>query len=302
MRKILLVLSLIAVFSLTGQKMSAEDVDLTHLIVNNDFEYIAEGVPHIWSTWKPKDAATNQGYTEFYGWTCDLSVLGGTSQGFNMDMENHSGTYGCWIGSSTTFPDFWEFSQTITGLEAGNYKVECLLSGTKKPTSQRLFANENVQYFKSEADYEFNQTPGEIATFAGYADTPADKTLSPMVVYTTIEAGEDMKIGIRTGGIKGDGSTAPSSNPAWGWFKVDYFRLTKVDETHTGINNPEVIADYFVNNGRLTVKGVDAYVVYNINGTKIAEVSDPANMSVDLQKGVYIVRTQNLEAFKLVVK
>lgn len=302
-KKNLLVLSLVAVSFLTVPKMFAADEDLTHLIVNNDFEYVAENVPHIWSTWKPKDAATNQGYTEFYGWTCDLDILGGTSQGINTDMENHHGTYGCWIGSSNVFPAFWEFSQTIEGLTAGSYKVQCLLSGTKKPTSQRLFANNNVQYFKSEADYELNQTAGEIATFAGYSDPAFDKTLSEMVVYTTIEEGQPLKIGIRTGGIKGDGTTAASANPAWGWFKVDYFRLTKLDNIPSGINDPEVKVGYFVNNGKLTVKGVDAYVVYNISGAKIAEVvGDAANMSVDLMKGIYIVRPQSSKAFKVVVK
>lgn len=296
----LLLLSLLTVSCLTGFRMFAEDVDLTHLIVNNDFEYVAEDVPHTWNTWKPKSANDNHGYTTFYGWECDLSVLGGDSQGFNKDVENQHGTYGCWIGNNGVFPDLWEFSQIITGLEAGNYKVQCLLSGTKRPTSQRLFANQNVQYFKSETDYEYNQTEGEIATFAGYEDTPADKTLSEMVVYTTIEAGEPLKIGIRTGGTKGDGTIAPSANPAWGWFKVDYFRLTKVDNIPAGISNLEQKFNYHVNNGTLTVHGLGAYVVYNINGVKVAEV-DNAEMSVDLMKGIYIVRTLNSSAFKVVV-
>lgn len=302
MKKKLLGLSLLAVFCLSGQKLSAQETDLTHLIVNNSFEYVAEGVPHTWTTWKPKDPITNQGYTEFYGWTCDLDVLGGSSQGFNKDAENQDGTYACWIGSSTGFPEFWEFSQTINGLEAGTYKVQCLLSGTKLPTSQRLFANQNVQYFKSEADYENNQTPGEIATFAGYSNPTYDKTLSEMVVYTTIEAGNPLKIGVRTGNVKGDGTTTNANNN--GWFKVDYFRLTKV-EGGVGIDNSQNTNDkvtYSVNNSKLTVKGVDAYAVYNINGLKIADVSDATSTSVDLMQGIYIVRTQNSETFKVVVK
>jgi len=302
MKKRLLGFSLLAVFCLSGQKLSAQETDLTHLIVNNDFEYVAEGVLHTWDTWKPKDASTNQGITDFYGWTGDVSVLGGTSQGFNKDFANHSGTYGCWIGSTNVFPDFWEFSQTINGLEAGTYKVQCLLSGTKRPTSQRLFANNDVQYFMSEADYQNNQTPGETATFANYILPTVDKNLEEMVVYTTIGTNEPLKIGIRTGGIKGDGSTAASANPAWGWFKVDYFRLAKV-QGGVGINDFENVTKvtHFVNNGKLTVKGVDAYTVYNINGVKVADVNT-ANTSVDLMQGIYIVRTQNSETFKVVVK
>lgn len=303
MKKNLLGLSLIAGLFLGGQNVLAQDVDLTHLIVNNDFEYMAEGVPMNATTWKPKDAATNQGHTEFYGWTCDISVLGGSSQGFNTDFENHHGTYGCWIGSTNVFPAFWEFSQTITGLEAGNYKVQCLLSGTKRPTSQRLFANNNVQYFMTEANYENNKTEGEIATFANHPLPTFDKTLQEMVVYTTIGAGDPLKIGIRTGGILGDGSTAANANPAHGWFKVDYFRLTKVEDIPNSINDAkETKATYFVNDGKLTVEGVNAYAVYNINGVKVADVSDAVNASVALENGVYIVRTQDAETFKVLVK
>ena len=114
----------------------AEDVDLTNLIVNHDFEYVSENTPMTADSWKPKENSTT-----FYGWICDLDVLGGTSQGINKDFANHHGTYGCWIASTTQLPDFWEFYQVIgkDQLEAGTYKVQCLLSGTKRPTSQRLF-------------------------------------------------------------------------------------------------------------------------------------------------------------------
>lgn len=213
---------------LTGKNLSAQDVDLTHLIVNNDFEYIAEGVEMTAATWKPKDPGTNQGYTSFYGWICDLDVLASTSQGINKDFTNHSGDYGVWISSTDVFPEFYEFYQLIDKqkLGAGTYKVQCLLSGTKMPTSQRLFANQNVQYFKDEASYPMNQTAGEIATFAGYANPAADKELSEMVVYTTITDKDSLKIGIRTGCIKGDGTRGAKQ---WGWFKADYFRLTRID-------------------------------------------------------------------------
>lgn len=306
MKKKLLGLSLVAVCLFTGQKMFAQDVDLTHLIINNDFDYMAKDAPVTGTTWKPKDAGTNQGYTQFYGWTCDLDVLDGASQGINKDFANANGTYGCWIacGNKSVFPDFWEFSQTINGLDAGTYKVQCLLTATKRPTSQRLFANNNVQYFLSEADYQSNQTAGEIATFADYSIPTVDNVLSEMVVYTTITKDEPLKIGIRTGGILGDGSPAAKVNPAYGWFKVDYFRLTKVDLS-VGIDNTaedSKKATYSVDNGRLTVNGVTAYVVYNTNGVKIADVNDAANMSVDLMKGVYIVRTQSSESFKVIVK
>lgn len=214
--------------SLKLEKTSASFVDLTHLIVNNDFNYIAKDVPMKASTWKPKDPSVNQGYTEFYAWTCDLNSLNGMSQGINKDFANQSGEYGAWIASSGVFPEFFEFYQIIDkdALGAGTYKVQCLLSGTKLPTNQRLFANQNVQYFKDKGSYPKNQTAGEIATFAGYSNPTADKNLSEMVVYTTISDKDSLKIGIRTGCIKGDGTRGGNQ---WGWFKTDYFRLSKVD-------------------------------------------------------------------------
>ncbi len=208
---------------------TGNDLNCTDMIVNSDFEYIAQDMPMTGETWKPKDSGTNQGYTQFYGWKCDLDALGGSSQGINKDFENHHGMYGCWISNSSVFPEFFEFYQTIDQPDAGTYKVQCLLSGTKMPTSQRLFANQNVQYFRRESDYPHNQTEGEIATFAGYPNPEADKNLSEMVVYTTIKAGDSLKIGIRTGSVKGDGSIGTSQ---WGWFKTDYFRLTKIDPVY----------------------------------------------------------------------
>lgn len=369
---------------------TGKDVDYTSLIVNNDFEYMAEGVPMTATTWKPKDEATNQGHNQFYGWTLDLDALGGSSQGINKDFSNHHGTYGCWISNSAVFPDFFEFHQTVNNLEAGTYKVQCLLSGTKQPTSQRLFANKNVQYFKSEVDYQQNQTAGEIATFAGYANPAADNQLSEMAVYTTVAKNEPLKIGIRTGSIKGDGTVAGKQ---WGWFKVDYFRLTKIDNanasdanlsgislstgnldfspektvydvklpkdtrsvTVTGIANlqdatvsgsgivdvssgsgistltvtaldgsttktytvnykvdgmssievdetPSKV-DWYVSQRYLVVKGVDAYTVYNINGLKVADVRNSADTGINLNPGIYIIRTEkNTETFKVIVK
>lgn len=233
---------LVAVLLFSGQNLRAQDIDLTHLVVNNDFDYIADGVQLTAVTWKPKDAATNQGYTQFYGWQCDLNIISGTSQGINQDFKlngvaTQHGTYGAWIGGTNVFPDLYEFYQIIDkdDLSAGTYKVQCLLAAkTNKRTSQRIFANQNVQYFSTPEWYENNQTAGEIATFAGWVPVAAavddyDGALKEMVVYTTIGENDSLKIGVRTGGKKKDGTTAAAANPLWGWIKMDYFRLTKID-------------------------------------------------------------------------
>jgi uncharacterized protein YjdB len=90
-----------------------------------------------------------------------------------------------------------------------------------------LFANNSVQYHGTESQYADNQTDGERATFAGWPN--GEKDLQEMFVYATVGEEDDLKIGIRTGNIKGDGTVAGDATPLWGWFKTDYFRLTKID-------------------------------------------------------------------------
>ena len=46
-----------------------------------------------------------------------------------------------------------------------------------------------------------------------------------MEVYVTVAKGEDLKLGIRTGNRRNDGTTATDNA---GWFKVDNFRIEKV--------------------------------------------------------------------------
>ena len=58
-------------------------------------------------------------------------------------------------------------------------------------------------------------------------------------------------------------------------------------------------AEYFVTNRILTVKGTEAYAVYNLNGIKIANVKEA---SIELPQGVYIVRTKDAEVFKVIVR
>ena len=263
---------------------TSDDVDCTNLIVNNDFEYVAKDVPMTATTWKPKDAATNQGYTKFYGWECNIESLEGSSQGINKDFANHHGTYGAWISSSAVFPEFLEFYQTVDNLEAGTYKVQCLLSGTKLPTSQRLFANQNVQYFKKDTDYVNNQIEGEIATFAGYTNPLADKDLSEMIVYTTIDKNDPLKIGIRTGSVKGDGTIGAKQ---WGWFKTDYFRLIKITPEHASDANLFCIS---MSTGNLDFSPEKTdYTVILSKDTRVVTVNATANVQDAIIAGTGMV-------------
>jgi lysophospholipase L1-like esterase len=218
----------------------AQNTDYTHLIRNYSFEYISEGVlkPADGVAWKPLEQNPS---TNFYGWNCDLSILGNTSQGINNDMNNREGNHGVWIAGNCVLPEMYEFYQIIDpdSLPAGTYRVQCRLNvpGSDYITSQRLFANNSVQYFGSSDKYLNNLTAGEINRFAGYtpSTTNSKVDLREMTVYVTIADGDSLKIGIRTGGKKGDGSTALQRNPMHGWFKADYFRLTKIDADRSHI-------------------------------------------------------------------
>jgi hypothetical protein len=233
---------------------ATQESPLTSLIVNNSFEYAEEDVlvssiPN--GTGRMDDSGNyrikrNTPDGEFYGWNVtnwNFRTSDNYSQGANKDMTARNGDYGVWIAGNQTFSDLWEFYQIIPAenLEPGTYKVQCRLAvEDAKRTSQRLFANQNVQYHGTESQYAKNLTAGEINTFAGYPSGTSD--LREMVVYATIEEGDSLKIGIRTGRIKGDGTAASNANPLWGWFKVDYFRLERVEIESVG-TDPDP-ADY----------------------------------------------------------
>lgn len=232
-------------------QLIAQDTDYTNLIINNDFELAPDAncnpiaiVPDMdgWynNAWRP--TVTSCTTKQFYGWTWQVgfvdesgtNILGNNSQGLNQDFDNINGSYACWIGGNYLLPELTEFYQIIDKdhLPAGTYKVQCRLGvEDAKRTSQRLFANNNVQYHGTAAQYQQNLTEGEHHTFAGWGSNI--KLGQEMVVYTTITDDESLKIGIRTGNVKGDGSLAVKTSPMWGWFKVDYFRLTKIDPAKT---------------------------------------------------------------------
>jgi hypothetical protein len=94
-----------------------------------------------------------------------------------------------------------------------------------------------VQYYGKESDYLPSVlTSGETNTFAGYGGSGSGKmTLNPMQVIVTVKEGESLKLGIRTSNHKADGTR--STNDNHGWFKVDHFRIQKVNavDDETGI-------------------------------------------------------------------
>ena len=174
-------------------------------------------------------------------------------------------------------PDKFVLYQTIPAseIEPGEYRVACKLwVEVAKKTSCRLFANNNVQYYGTESDYTNLLTPGEINTYAGYAGgNTADVILRDMEVTVTVGEGEDLTIGIKTGNKKNNGSVSTNDNA--GWFKVDYFRIHRLD--NSGVEAVET-----------PVNAVEAARtgIYNLYGQLISTDAGDVDR---LSKGIYIV-------------
>lgn len=255
MKKTLLSLTLGAMFTLG---VSAQDVDYTNQVINNSYEYAWQGqiagapgadTPATgWknsNSWRPRYASNTSGHNTFYGWdVTDWSCGTGTNDAQSLEKggTNIEGTFDICIFGNGAFPAFWELSQNINGLPAGTYKVQARLAvDPAKRTTQRLFANNNVQYQGTALNYVKSQfTAGEINTFAGYTGSAA--ALEEMIVYTTIVENQPLKIGIRTGGKKIDGTMAVAADPLWGGFRADYFRVTKLDPASPQITDAALTA------------------------------------------------------------
>lgn len=184
---------------------------LISFLNNPDFEYKSEGVLN--------DGSTVRGIP--YGWSFN-GALTGNSFGINNDGINYNGNNLCWINSSP-MPDEFELYQVVDSLPVGEYIIRCRLAVmSDRVTNQRLFANNNVQYFGDESDYTSNLTEGENNTFAGWMPS-ASYNLKEMEVKIKIKEGDSLKLGIRSGNLLSDGINETLNNS--GWFKVDHFRL-----------------------------------------------------------------------------
>ena len=195
--------------------------DLTDLLTNPDFEYGYNGALN------PQGGLV-RGVPK--GWKA-TGTMNGNSWGINQDAKHLWGINTYWA-SAKPMPNVYELSQTIPAskLGAGTYLVTCLLGTQKdKMANCRLFANKNVQYYGLESDYTAAMlTSGEVNTFAGYGPSGSGKmTLQPMSVMVTLQDGESLKLGIRSSNFKADGSR--STGDSHGWFKVDHFRLQRID-------------------------------------------------------------------------
>lgn len=246
-----------------------EDLTLTERVLKNyDFEYYESGGNVIENT----DGTTRR-YTP-YGWNI-VGTFPGQSYGINKDANNPHKTNVCWcLPQGGYFPEGFQLYQTVPASELtpGRYLVQCKLWVEENYlATTRLFANQNVQYYGMDIDYEQNLTEGEQNTFAGYiGGANGSYNLQDMWVYVDLAEGEDLTLGIRADPRKSDGTR--HSEYKNGWFKVDYFRINKVSETGVSsekINvSSEKTAPMYDLQGR-RINSADKKGIYIQNGKKV---------------------------------
>ena len=239
------------------------------LIVNSDFEYKSES--------ELANGTTVKGVP--YGWNLSCSGTYSTSNsGLYGKGEGMHGLNYCAFTPAgyTPMPNDLCLYQTIPAskLQPGTYRVSCLFwSEAGLEGMGRLFANNEVQYYGSPHDYEQNLTWGENNSFASYISEAVDgKSMQELSVEVTIEAGEDLTLGIRSGSLKGDGTQVTGSNRT-GKFRVDYFRIERIS-----IDDPDGIQPVY--NSQLAVH---SSAVYNLNGQMVN-----GKRLNNLPKGIYI--------------
>lgn len=256
-------------------------ISFSAFIRNANFEYKSEGVLN--------DGTTLRGTP--YGWS--NTGITGNSFGINSDANGIDGKNVCWYLSSP-MPANFELYQQLTGLFAGEYTVRCKLTVPNgQLTTQRLFANNNVQYYGYQADYGVNMPEGEEKTFASWS-TSGNYTLQEMKVDVNLSEGELLKLGVRTSNKLADGSVATGTA---GWFKVDNFRL-ELQEPENQTSLEKVDEDFFqiigergacvvnfkerIDSAHVRIISLSGVVVYN---QKIKQ----QNTRIALPRGLYVI-------------
>lgn len=296
-------------FHITRLPESVDPNDYTSKITNPDFELkLVDGVPTQLKT-HAFDRDTP------YGWS-DINnagiqpVSGNLLYGVKGEANNSHGAKSCWAQKSP-FPDNFALYQDITDLPSGKYRVSCsMFLETGMVTNQRLFANNHVAYFGSESDYASNLTEGEYNTFAGQAtsaDDISNRMMKPLSVEVDVDAGETLRIGVKTSNMKGTGVAGTGKE---GWFTVDNFHLTRIGAT-SRINDAESSSFSVVpvKNGVVLnfPKAAPATVkVMSLSGQTVYSAQvNAASTSISLPQGLYIVQVSTSgtsDATKVVVK
>ena len=246
------------------------------LLVNHDFEY--------------QDATTLANGNRItgipYGWHVKCSdAYSYTTSGIYGNGDGMHGKNYCAFTSTglQPMPTDLTLYQTIPSdrVQPGIYRVSCLFWSEKgREGMGRLFANNEVQYYATKYDYLQNLTDGEHATFAAYDNASTTvTTMQEMCVYVTVQEGDDLTVGIRSGGMKSDGSMAMGTDRT-GKFRVDYFRIEKVGDL-----DPDGISAVSERTASLPFQKASS-AAYDLTGRPVNTHS--------LTKGIYIIRGKKM--------
>jgi hypothetical protein len=176
------------------------------------------------------------------------------------------------------FALFQKDDEENIGFDPDVYEYNCYISEDNTPLDVSYFA-----FLKTRVTFNGESTPGSL---------PVEGTTysagGPYVYPVTVSGGDASMIGV-TGF---DNST------------TNFYTINYINESNSGINSKLVSkVSYSVKDQALTVTGTDAYVVYSVDGIVAADVrSNAPGKTVSLLPGVYIVKANKAEAFKIVVK
>jgi hypothetical protein len=173
-----------------------------------------------------------------------------------------------------------------------------------------LFANDHIQFFSNEADYNpANQLTKEEKTklaagqltvsYAGH--TTVASVFKPMSVDVDIAEGETLRLGLKASGVTTEGNPGSGSN---GSVRLDDFRLERLDDA-----DPTALAETekapFTIIGKkgelaLSLQNTAQVKIVSLSGQTVYSATVSGETSIKLPKGLYIVQVTSNGARKVV--
>lgn len=259
--------------------------------------YNEDGTPIVlpWSATENNGVGTETAGGAAFGQSVGCNV-GDNKITLIMDREYYS-----FWASITGMPEYTLY-QDITGLSAGKYRVSCyMLVVTDKHRTQRLFANDQVQFFGSAEDYDLNkqltrEEKGKLAAdklTVTYAGNTQGGEFKPMSVDVTVGTGETLRLGVKTSGVDKEGNTGTTDA---GSIRLDYFRLQLI-EAGAPTSLAQAKEDFFTFKNQqggflLRMKEkIPAHIrIVSLSGqTVYSQAIKAAETLVHLPQGLYIV-------------
>lgn len=316
------------------KKYTAPD-DYTGSIVNNNFELkgvlnsqssLIEAkpiggasadalrfVPYGWSHQVVKDYT--DGVPNILPWTATQNNAAGSEttggaafgQSVGCNVGDHKitlipdrGYFSFWAGING-MPEYTLY-QDVAGLPSGTYRVSCYMYvPADRFRTQRLFANNKVQFFGQVTDYDLEKqlTLEEKTKLAAgqltvsYANYVGGGEFQPMSVDVNVQSGESLRLGVTTSGVDKLGVTGTDNS---GIIRIDYFRLQRISDITTTVNNVKNAGfsvsgqknGFFLNMDKATLANVK---VLSLSGQAVyTSQVNSTNTWITLPQGLYIVQ------------